>query len=80
MLGYDWSASYMMHKHGLWALEPALSRVRNIGREHGVHQTPEGYDVEMAGLVCAGPEHVQRAGEFVLDPAKPERPEWVWGD
>ena len=80
MLGYDWSASYMMHKHGLWALEPALSRVRNVGREHGVHQTPEGHDAEMAGLVWAGQEHVQRAESFVLDPAKPERPEWVWGE
>ena len=78
--GYDWSASHMLHKYGLWTLEPALSRVRNIGREHGVHQTPEGHDLEMAGLVCAGPEYVHQVEEFVLDPAKPARPEWVWGD
>ena len=80
MLGYDWSASHMLHKYGLWALEPALSRVRNIGREHGVHQTPEGHDLEMAGLVCAGPEYVHQVEEFVLDPVKPTRPEWVWGE
>jgi hypothetical protein len=80
MLGYDWSASHMMYRHGLWALEPALSRVRNIGREHGVHQTPGGYDAEMAGLVWAGEAEIRTVESFVLDPVKPVRPQWVWGD
>lgn len=82
-VGFDWSASLMMHRHELWALEPALSRVRNIGREGGEHQTPEGFDEEMRGLVQAGPEHVRVPdgnAEFVLDARKPARPAWKWGD
>jgi hypothetical protein len=75
--GFDWSASLMMRKHDLWALEPALSRVHNIGREGGEHQTPEGYDRDMQGLVWAAAVH---NAEFVLDERRPARPAWEWGE
>jgi Glycosyltransferase like family 2 len=82
-LGFDWSASYMMHKHGLWGLEPSLSRVTNIGRELGEHQTPEEFDIDMAGLVAAGYEHTCSPGEFRMDSHTPveemKRPPWTWG-
>lgn len=52
--GWDYSLTDTMQKYGLTAACPALSRVHNIGREGGAHQTSEGYDQEMAGLVHAG--------------------------
>jgi hypothetical protein len=82
-VGFDWSASYMMHRHGLWGLEPALSRVTNIGRERGEHQTPDQFDVDMAGLVAAGPEHTIRPDQFKLishiTVEELKRPPWTWG-
>ena len=48
-LGWDWSVSDTMAVNRLYAVAPYLSRVRNVGRERGEHQTPEGYDEEQAG-------------------------------
>lgn len=80
-LGWDWSISWTMHENGLLAISPALSRVRNIGRENGAHQTPEGHDEEMRGLICAGPDDATDMDKFVLYPVKPERPaSWPWGE
>jgi hypothetical protein len=42
--GWDWSLGYVIQKNGLKCLHPALSRVRNIGREGGVYETPEHFD------------------------------------
>jgi hypothetical protein len=78
-IGFDWSASLMMHRYELWALEPALSRVRNIGREAGEHQSPADYDRDTAGLVCADQSQITEAAQFELDPVKPARPKWVHG-
>ena len=79
-LGFDWSLSWMMHKNNLWVLSPSLSRVQNIGREGGVHQTPEGWDEETRGIHVAGPADMTEADKFVLDDLKPPRPKWIWGD
>jgi hypothetical protein len=54
-----------VQKYKLKVLSPSLSRVSNIGREGGAHQTPEGWDAEMEGLVCAGPNHIlQEIGDW----------------
>lgn len=42
--GWDWALGYIIQKHGLKSLRPRMSRVRNIGREGGVYETPEHYD------------------------------------
>jgi hypothetical protein len=65
-IGWDWSISKLMAEKGLRAMEPDLSRVRNIGREKGTHQTPEGYDRDFAGQTWAGVEHMQRIEDFRL--------------
>jgi len=65
-IGWDWSISKLMAEKGLRAIEPALSRVRNIGREKGTYQTPEGYDRDFAGQTWAGIEHMQEIGDFRL--------------
>jgi len=63
-LGFDYSITDTLKQNGLIVLSPALSRVHNIGRENGAHQSPEGYDEEMKGLVWAGIEHAKEANEF----------------
>jgi len=65
-IGWDWSISKLMADKGLRAIEPALSRVRNIGREKGTYQTPEGYDRDFAGQTWAGVEHMQGIEDFRL--------------
>lgn len=65
-IGWDWSISKLMAEKGLRAMEPAISRVRNIGREKGTYQTPEGYDRDFAGQTWAGVEHMQRIEDFRL--------------
>jgi|SRR5665213_4377 len=65
-LGWDHSLTDVVRKYKLKVLSPALSRVANIGREGGAHQTPEGWDLEMEGLVCAGPDQMQEIGDFHL--------------
>lgn len=65
-IGWDWSISKLMAEKGLRAMEPSLSRVRNIGREKGTYQTPAGYDRDFAGQTWAGVEHMQRIEDFRL--------------
>ena len=65
-LGWDYSLTGVIERYSLKVLSPALSRVANIGREGGAHQTPEGWDLEMEGLVCAGPDQMQEIGDFHL--------------
>ena len=65
-LGWDYSLTGVIERYSLKVLSPALSRVENIGREGGAHQTPEGWDLEMEGLVCAGPDQMQEIGDFHL--------------
>ena len=65
-IGWDWSISKLMAEKGLRAMEPVLSRVRNIGREKGTYQTPEGYDRDFSGQTWAGVEHMQRIEDFRL--------------
>ena len=65
-LGWDHSLTGVIERYSLKVLSPALSRVENIGREGGAHQTPEGWDTEMEGLVCAGPDQMQEIGDFHL--------------
>jgi hypothetical protein len=77
--GFDYSISRMMHEHDLYAVCPALSRVTNIGREGGAHQTPAGFDLEMEGLVAAGPQHLTGIKGFYLDPTK-TREDWKHGE
>ena len=43
-LGWDRSLGYIIQKNGLKCLRPRMSRVRNIGREGGVYETPEHFD------------------------------------
>ena len=78
--GWDWSISYMMDRNQLWAACPDLSRVRNIGRHGGVHATPEIYDAQMSGLIAAGTDEARRSDQFILNPEKPDRPVWEFGD
>lgn len=75
--GFDWSVSRMMAEQDLVCLSPALSRVTNIGREGGTHQTPEGFDEEMKGMVAAGdlPSDVQ----YLIDPTRPKKETWTHG-
>lgn len=65
-LGWDWSMTTTMQELGLYALQPALSRVRNIGREGGCHQTPEGYDRDFAGSLCADSTTLVKMEDFHL--------------
>ena len=65
-IGWDWSISKLMAVENLHSLAPALSRARNIGREKGTYQTPEGYDRDFAGQTWAGVEHMQRIEDFRL--------------
>ena len=65
-LGWDHSLTDVIVRHNLKVLSPLLSRVENIGREGGAHQTPEGWDLEMEGLVCAGPDQMREIGDFHL--------------
>jgi hypothetical protein len=55
-----------MEEESLHSLTPVLSRVRNIGREKGTYQTPEGYDQDFAGQTWAGLEHMQNIEDFRL--------------
>jgi hypothetical protein len=77
--GWDWSLSRAMWERKLYALAPALSRVRNIGRERGVHQTPEGYDKDFGNQVCAGVGEMRKDEDFTLDPALPAFDVWKHG-
>jgi hypothetical protein len=65
-IGWDWSISELMEEESLHSLTPVLSRVRNIGREKGTYQTPEGYDQDFAGQTWAGLEHMQNIEDFRL--------------
>lgn len=71
-LGWDYGFTRMMQRNGLVMLEPALSRVRNIGREGGVHETPEGWDREHMHAVVAGPDDMQRIEDFRLETPETE--------
>jgi hypothetical protein len=55
-LGWDYSATDMLHRCNLQVAAPALSRVCNIGREGGTFQTPAGYDLDFAGKTWARSE------------------------
>lgn len=65
-LGFDWSLTDTIQQRGLKVVSPVLSRVRNIGREGGEHQTPEGYDRDMEGLVWARDQEIQAIDQFRL--------------
>jgi hypothetical protein len=49
--GWDFSLSYAMRLEQRRALHPVLSRCQNIGREGGVHESPESFDETQLGLV-----------------------------
>lgn len=53
-MGWDWSLSYTMFLHQKMALAPLLSRVFNIGREGGVHGTPQWWDEHWGRCVYSG--------------------------
>jgi hypothetical protein len=52
-MGWDWSVGLTIQRHGLKTLHPALSRVKNIGRENGTYETPEHWDSWAKGLVAS---------------------------
>ena len=55
--GWDWSLSYAMRIAKRRSLHPILSRCRNIGREGGVHESPETFDQSQSGLVYSDGTH-----------------------
>jgi Glycosyltransferase like family 2 len=81
-IGWDYSLSHTMNYYRLPAISPALSRVRNIGREGGVYQTPEGWYEEQRGLVTAGRCQEREIKDFqLIYPASPlVWPEWTQGE
>jgi len=80
-LGWDWSLSHTIYQRKLTVLSPVLSRVRNIGRELGCHQTPEGFDIEMEGATWADAKQAIDINKFLLDPAEPTRcTNWPYGE
>lgn len=52
-LGWDWSMSLTIQRHGLKTLRPVLSRVLNIGRENGTYETPDHWDSWAKDLVAS---------------------------
>jgi hypothetical protein len=48
--GWDWSISYYSIQNNLLFLGPRLSRVENIGRENGEHETHETFDRTRVGF------------------------------
>jgi hypothetical protein len=52
-MGWDWSVGLTIQRHGLKTLHPALSRVKNIGRENGTYETPEHWDSWAKDLVAS---------------------------
>jgi len=63
-IGWDWSISDTMRAFNLRIVAPELSRVKNIGRENGQYQTPEGYDRDFAGHVAAGYNEAREITDF----------------
>lgn len=51
--GWDISLNEHYQKHNLAAFEPLMSRVRNIGREGGVHFSPKLYDQLLADFIVS---------------------------
>ena len=51
--GWDWSLRYAMNVAGKKSLHPVLSRCKNIGREGGVHESPDSFDKSQVGLACS---------------------------
>lgn len=62
--GWDYSMSLAMTLLRLRGLHPALSRCQNIGREGGVHETPETFDMTQNGIVYSSGQYT---GEFSID-------------
>ena len=62
--GWDWAVTALLAKHpGLGTLTPALSRSNHIGREGGIHASPEFHDKAFGNLVLnADPD----PGEYVI--------------
>lgn len=52
--GWDYSMSMAMTLLRLRGLHPTLSRCKNIGREGGVHETPETFDKTQANIQYVG--------------------------
>jgi len=65
-IGWDWSLTDTVRRHGLKVLSPALSRVRNIGRDGGVHATPETWDADHKDELCANDSDMRQIGDFHL--------------
>ncbi len=49
-MGWDFSLTYFMRMRGMLAVSCVHSRCQNIGREGGVHETPETFDKTQLGL------------------------------
>jgi hypothetical protein len=56
-LGWDASLEESIYNTYYYVYSPVLSRITNIGREDGVHQTPEGWDKDFAGQTAANEEY-----------------------
>ncbi len=52
-IGWDWSVSLTIQRHGLKTLHPILSRVRNIGRDNGTYETPSHWDKWAKDLIIS---------------------------
>jgi hypothetical protein len=55
--GWDWSMNAVLEEQNLRTLTPVLSRSNHIGREDGVHASPEFHDRTFGNLVVAGKLH-----------------------
>lgn len=71
--GWDWSLTYAMRLEGRRAVAPVWSRCENIGREGGVHDTPESFDAAQVGVSFSdGAETPIFSIEKISDPVKLE--------
>ncbi len=58
--GWDYSMSLAMVLLRLRGLHPTLSRCKNIGREGGVHETPETFDKTQSNVVYSSGDYSGR--------------------
>lgn len=65
--GFDYGFTRMMERNSLYMVAPALSRIHNIGRDGGVHETPDGWDREHLHAIFAGPDDMRQIEDFRLE-------------
>lgn len=51
--GWDISINSLCRDRGWAIIQPALSRMKNIGREDGAHYSPKVFDEHFGGTVCS---------------------------